>query len=239
MTNVVVVKFRENFTYTVIRKTMDKNCSKEKFIEKASGNLGTSIVATLVAASGGTYLAPLVPILVSSLANIRYKKRVEDALGDLDFRLSKYEEAVVNMSDNQFKLVGESINSILHTTEDAKIKILKNAVVNSINTKDIHDHEASILGRALRDISSLEFNFLNIHKGFKEITVLVPRDEDSESQDGQIVFAPDSEEAQLLAGLVNLNLVILLASGFGGTLNYQYTPIAYKLLELCENETIQ
>lgn len=105
---------------------------KETFLEKVCGNTGTSVATTLIAASGGVYLAPLIPILTTSLANNRYQKRVENAFSDVNERLSPLEDAVKNLSDNQFKLVGEILSFIMHTTNDDKIELLKNAAISGV-----------------------------------------------------------------------------------------------------------
>lgn len=211
----------------------EKQFEKTTFLEKACGNLGTGIAATLIAASGGTYLAPLLPGLASSLANHRYQKRVDLALSDLNYRLLKYEQNVIDLTDNQFKLVGEIVSSILRTTSNSKMELLKNAVINGVKTKDIQEHKASILSRTLRDISVVEYDFVYSLRNYKEVTVMSPPEPDFTPRDGQIIFNPSTNEAQLLNSLVRLDLLILYASGFGGTLNYEISQIAYKLIDLC------
>lgn len=113
-------------------------------LEKYTGNTIVSSVTALVAASGGTYLAPLVPVLLNSLANNRYQKRVEEALKDINHRLEQNEAAVRDMSDAQFKLTGEIISIAIKTTDQDKLSLLKTAVVRTLDLNDINEHNAEI-----------------------------------------------------------------------------------------------
>jgi hypothetical protein len=205
------------------------------FLEKASSNIGMSLGATLVAASASTYLAPFFPVLMGAFANGRYQKRVQKALNEINERLNENEEAVRNISDNQFKLLGEIISTTIHTTNEDKIELLKNAVINSISFTDIEEHEASLLSRALRDVTVREYRFLNDNIQYKEISVFNPPLDDHQLRDKQVVYLPTSDESQLLSGLVNLGLIHRGHSGFGGgDFHYSYTKIGRELVSICQ-----
>ena len=205
-------------------------------LERVSGNLGTSIGATLVASSGGTYLAPLLPTLLGALANGRYKKRVEAALQEIESRLSKQDDIVKTISDNQFKLVGEIVSTILRTTNEDKINILKEAAVNGISTDAIEDHEASVISRVLRDISVVELLFLKRISGYQEIVIVSGTEDLQAKGEGSIWIVAESTDAELLSGLINLGIVVGIGSGFGGTLNYRLLPLAGKLVDLVSSK---
>ena len=206
---------------------------KATFLEKASDNVGTGIVATLIAASGGTYLAPLLPTLFGALANGRFQKRVSDALFEIEERLSKQEESVKNVSDEQFKLIGETVSTILRTTNQEKIQILKEAVINGVSVTELEEYEVSIITRVLRDISISELRYLLKIQNVEEIYVMSKGD-DEPPKNNKLFVNSSNPNAGLLAGLVNLGLIIPTGSGFGGTINYRVLPITKKLIDLIE-----
>lgn len=204
----------------------------QTLLERVSGNLGTTIGATLIASSGGTYLAPLLPTLFGALANGRYKKRVQAALEEIEDRLSKQEEIVKNISDNQFKLVSEIASTIFRTTNNDKINFLKEAAVNGISEDAVEDHEVSMISRVLRDISVMELLFLKRISGYKEIIIATENGGVSNKNDASLWIVAESTDAELLSGLVNLGIVVGTASGYGGTLNYRFHPLAAKIVDL-------
>ncbi|EJS2612058.1 hypothetical protein NW622_004734, partial [Vibrio alginolyticus] len=106
---------------------------KPSLLEKVSGNVGTTVAATLIAASGGAYLAPILPVLTGSLANGRYQRRIDSALSDLNNRLSFFEDKISSLSDTQFQLISETVISLMKTTSEEKIELLKSAVVYTVN----------------------------------------------------------------------------------------------------------
>lgn len=207
----------------------DRQVSKPSLLERVSGNVGTGVAATLIAASGGTYLAPLLPTLLNSLANDRYKARVSAALEELETRLAGQEDAVRNLSDTQFKLVGGIVSTILRTTNQEKIDLLKNAAVNSVGTEQIEEHKASICSRVLRDISVPEALFLLRLSSYSEVVVIPSGETKAKDRDGVLQIDSGSHDAELLSGLYNLGVVSATGSGWGGTLNYRVLPVVMEL----------
>ncbi|MDX1462199.1 MAG: hypothetical protein R3359_04015 [Marinirhabdus sp.] len=211
---------------------------EKTYLEKVCGNMGTVMATTLIAASGGIYLAPLLPVLTGSISNSRAEKRVEKALEDLNVRLSEYENQIQNMTDNQYKLIGEIVSSIMQCTSEPKIELLKNAAVGCLQIKQVEDHEASVLSRILRDITILEYKFLITLSKFSEIVVRSSPLENFKLREGMVEFKPKSPEAQLLNNLERLNLLRTVISGFGVDIYFEYSPVAHKLLALCSDSSV-
>lgn len=203
-----------------------------KFLEKASGNIGTSVAATLIAASGGAYLAPLLPTLSTALANRRYQDRVGKALSDLEDRLAAHEEQVRNLSDAQFKLVSEVTSTLLHTNSEQKIDYLKNAVINGVGAFSVEDHEVSVISRSLRDISLDEMRYLIFVVEYQEVIVVPGEDGAGEEDDKKMCLSANDPVVQLVSGLNNLGLIATTSSGYGGTINYRILPVAKELVRL-------
>jgi len=209
--------------------------SDKSFLERVSGGLGTTVATTLIAASGGGYLAPLLPALTGALANQRYQKRVEEALQELNQRIAEHEDFINSISDNQFKLVSEIVSAIMHTTNLEKIEVLKRSAINGIRADDIDDHEVSIISRVLRDISILEFEFLLRLESIQTVIVASTDERPESKSSDQLWIDAGEQDAELLIGLVNLGLVSPTGSGWGGTLNYRILGVAQKLRSLARH----
>lgn len=208
--------------------------NKKSDLEKYAGSTIATSITALVAASGGTYLAPLVPVLLNSLANNRYQKRVEEALKDINHRLEQNESAVRDMSDAQFKLTGEIISIAIRTIDQDKLDLLKIAVVRTLDLTDINEHDAEITSRVLRDITVREFRFLYDLSRFTEISVFNPSLENFKKRNGQVVYEPNSQEDQLLHGLVNLGVIKRSHSGFtGNDIFYHLTGLGISIISVC------
>lgn len=104
-----------------------KSASK---LEKVTGSLAFESALTVVAASVGTPVAALIPVLGKSIATERQKHIVESTLKEMNDVLIKHAAQLETLNDQQFKLVNETILSLLHTTTESKTHFLKNAVEN-------------------------------------------------------------------------------------------------------------
>lgn len=206
--------------------------TEKSFLERVSGSLGTSVTTTLIAASGGGYLAPLLPALTGALANQRYQKRVEETLQELNQRITENEHYLNSITDNQLKLVSEIVSAIMHTTNADKIEVLKRSAINGITADDIDDHDVSIISRVLRDISILEFEFLLRLESFQTVIVASTDERPNSQKPDQLWIDAYEQDMELLIGLVNLGLVSPTGSGWGGTLNYKILNVAHKLRNL-------
>lgn len=208
----------------------------DSYLEKVSGNLGTSIVATLIAASSGTYLAPLLPVLASSLASGRYQKKVTDALSDINSRLHSHSKAIEKLSDEQFRLIGDIVGTILKTANNEKIEILKGAAVNSALNPHIEEHEASVVARVLRDISVDELKYLACLNGVETINLFGKGNqldhEGTTIKDGAAFLNTDSYDAELLSGLINLGLIIPDGTGLSASMFYRVSPVVKILIKI-------
>ncbi len=206
---------------------------KESFLEKVSGSLPVSIAATAIAAVGGT--AALLPLFMNTLAFGRYKKRTETAIKEIEDILKSQEDKIRNMSDSQYKITNEAILSVLQTIDEEKIRYLKRVVQNCIKDEDITPHESYLLSRIIRDISADEIMFLINHSHYSEViigTESSDKDSSSDSKEKVLWVSPESKDALLINGLINMGLLLIQESGWGGTMNYKFSPIVTKLISL-------
>lgn len=198
--------------------------------EKVSGHMGSEVALTLVGALSGSPLAALLPILSTSLASTRQRHRVEEALMEVDATLKEHSQALLNLSDSQYKLVNEAILSLLHTTSPEKITYLRRAVRNGLSLSDILPQEAVVLSRIIRDISADEAAFLIKNFHFERVQLWPLNAEDDPSK--VLAVEPMSQGGLVASGLIALGLL----SGAGQIMNdlgrYTFSPIVAKLLVL-------
>lgn len=173
-------------------------------LEKIAGNTLTETALTVVAALVGGPVAPLLPVLASSLASQRQKNRVETCLREITEILQEQGEAIKNISDSQYKLINETVLTALHTTSGQKLKYLRQVVRNSLVIKELDDEDAVILSRIIRDISADEATFLLSHFHHKRIQLGVL----SENTPRSLVVKSNGRDELTLAGLISLGLVI-------------------------------
>lgn len=206
-------------------------------LEKISGGLTATTVATLIAANSSLVAAALLPMLVNSLAAGRYQKRIKSTLEDLQTELSALEEEIRNISDNQFQFVNEALATILHTTDESKLEYLKTAVVRAIGLSELEAHETTVMSRALRDISVVEIKFL-LQIDHREMIILTSAEpsEDQAADETKMFIDPNEGKAAHISGLQALGLVVPLGSGYGGTLNCRVLPVAKQLASLIRTE---
>jgi hypothetical protein len=74
-------------------------------VEKVVGNPLAQTAATAIAAMNGGPLAALLPVLLTTLASERQKKRIEAALIEIDSQLQSHTSILRNISDSQYKLI--------------------------------------------------------------------------------------------------------------------------------------
>jgi hypothetical protein len=88
-------------------------------LERVAGNPATEAGLTLAAAATATLssaaplLTPLVPVLAKAIAAGRQQRRVEAAILEMSAVLESHAEAIENLTDAQFKLINESVLSVL------------------------------------------------------------------------------------------------------------------------------
>jgi len=198
-------------------------------LESVSGNLGTEAALTLVGALSGNPLAVLLPILSSSLASERHKKRVEDALEDIDATLRQHEDELRQLSDSQYKVLNEAILALLQTTSQEKIQYLRSAVQNSLKIEGLLAQEAVVLGRIVRDISAEEADFLV--NNFQYDRVQMSTSEVEHEMKVRNV-KPESNEGIVVTGLITLGLLTAAEPTWDESGLLRFSPIVAKLLVL-------
>ena len=197
-------------------------------IERVTGSVVTEAAATLLAATVGGPLAALLPILGKSIASERQRKRVEQALSDIDRLLNENAEAVRNLSDGQYKLINEVVLALFQTTESEKLALLRIAAKNALNDSCIEPLEATVLSRIIRDISAEEVSFLV--RAFRFDAVRLTREEEEADEELVLKVPLKSPDARCVSGLISLGV---LASGGGAFIDvgqFRFMPITAKLL---------
>lgn len=196
-------------------------------LEKISGSLITQSTLTGLAAYIGTPLSALLPVLSGSLASNRHVKRVEKTLSEINEKFCEQEEKIKNISDSQYKLINETILTILQTTEDEKIKYLKRVIENSINEEAIPITLASQLSRIIRDISAEEITFLSKNINYNKVVFV----EDS-NVESDLYIEPHSHQSTLAAGLISMGLLVPTKPTIDDIGSYEFSPLSKKLLKI-------
>jgi len=200
--------------------------NKETGLEKVAGSLPVTGATAIVSAVVGSPIAALLPILTSTLANGRHKKRVEAALNSIQDELASLGESLNELSDAQFKFINESVITILNSPDDNKIEYLKQGIRKSSAHDRLNLHEASLVSRALRDITVEELSFLIECQGSKIVFHENPTE-------GCINISKLTYDGERATGLVSLGLLTKEQGEgtWGDDGAYVFTPIALKLLE--------
>ena len=200
-------------------------------LERVSGSLATQSALTVIAAVAGGPLAPLLPILATSLAATRQQRRIEAELDAIQKLLTERPQAIENLSDEQYKLVNEAVLAILQTTQAQKLKLLRNAVENSLALEGIQSREAVMLSRIIRDISTEEAEFLLRTFQYEGIQILDTA-ADSETVDGRLNISQSSDDALNVSGLLSLGLLTPAESRIGSLGVMRFSGLAAKVIAL-------
>jgi hypothetical protein len=204
---------------------------KPTVVEKVSGGLITEAALTVVAAIAGGPLAPLLPVLSKSLAAERQKKRVEAELAAIHELLASQSERVEALSDEQYKVVNETVLAVLQTTQEQKLKLLRNAVANALAADVGHAREAAMLSRIIRDISAEEAAFLV--KAFTFEGVLPMETEPAQAFTDEVLrIDPKGEDYLNMSGLLSLGILTPAESTFDAIGVMRFTSIAAKVISL-------
>lgn len=204
---------------------------KPSLLEKSAGSLGTETAMTIIATLAGGLLAPLLPILTNTLAYQRQKVRVETALIEISENLASYGERLNEISDNQYKLVNETILAILQTADKEKLELLSLAVKNTLNLHELDTHEAYFLSRLVRDISVQEIIFLQQSFSHERIALVA---QPTETDTGLFEIQINTPNGRLAAGLISLGILASVGGTYDDLGTFRFTPIAAKLLTLLQ-----
>lgn len=203
-------------------------------IERVAGSLPaeaalTVFAATAMAAAAGP-LAPLLPLLAKSLAAQRQQARVEAELMEVQQILAQQKADIRDLSDEQHKIINETVLALLHTTQTDKLRYLRCVVHNALTYRDIDSRESVILSRIVRDISSEEATFLL--RAFVNDGIQLTADEEIDEVNPNVLRVnPSSVDAMSVSGLLSLGLLQPPESGWdGGTM--RFTGIVAKLIAL-------
>ena len=198
-------------------------------LEVLAGHPATEAALTYVGAVSGNPLLALLPVLAKSLASERQKQRVEGALTEMNAILTQHESLIRALTDEQYKLINESILALLHTTSIAKIEYLRRAVANGLYATSVLPQEAIVLSRVIRDISAEEADF--VLKNFQYDRVQVSSSADGYGQT-HLRVSPDSPEGLVALGLVSLGLLAEAEPNWDDSGMLRFSPITAKLIAL-------
>jgi hypothetical protein len=199
---------------------------KPSMLEKISGSLATEGVLTIIGALAAFPLAPLLPVLSNSLANRRHKERVEKALYEINETLKAHQEKLESLTDSQFKIINEVVLTILQTTEDEKIKYLKDAVKLNVESEKVPYSYASQVSRILRDISADELRFLIEHSNRSRIVF-----DQEPMNENELSVTKNSDQGAIVSGLISMGLIVSATSAWDDIGRYVFSPIVSKVLD--------
>ncbi len=204
---------------------------KPSTLERVSGNLLTQSALTALAAVTGGPLAPLLPVLATSLAATRQQRRIEAELNAIQKLLAERPQAIENLSDEQYKLINETVLAVLQTTQAEKLKLLRNAIQNSLTLEGMQSREAVMLSRIIRDISTEEADFLLRTFQYEGIQILDAA-ADFETVDGLLNLSRASNDALNVSGLLSLGLLTPAESRFDSLGVMRFSSLAAKVIAL-------
>lgn len=207
-------------------------------LEKVTSNMTVNAAANLIGAYGSLInpLAALIPFLLQSLAGGRQMKRLEMMFADLDALSKEQGEKIKNLTDDQYKFVGEAIASAYSTINEEKLRMLQNAIKNSIDEPEITFSASEILARLIRDISPQEAKF--VINNFHHKRIIVRKDapsREAQSKESLFIIRTGTEEETILTGLIHLGILYSNDSIYGGGVEYDWSPIADRLIQLLKD----
>ncbi|MEZ5582005.1 MAG: hypothetical protein R3F37_03780 [Candidatus Competibacteraceae bacterium] len=135
------------------------NPEKMTWLEKIAGNPVSALTAAAAGASIAGMPGALLPVLINTLAHGRYVDRQQRAITQVVDYLNSVEEKLRVITDEQYKLINETVSTILHTTEEEKLEILQTVIHNVIDFDDVTHHDSYLISRIIRDISVSEAKF--------------------------------------------------------------------------------
>ncbi len=203
--------------------------TESSWIEKISSNVVVKGSATSVAVFGTTVmpLAAFVPFLVDSLASGRQARRLEGMFSELQRITDENAEKLQNLTDDQYKVINESIAAAFYTIEQEKIDILKRAASNAFADPETVNRSSDALSRVVRDISAVEAAFVIRNFGFDMFQVA---NEVNWSEEAMAI-TPGSNDEITLSGLVNLGLLYSKTS-MADVVAFEWSPLVVKLIAL-------
>jgi hypothetical protein len=198
-------------------------------LERLAGSTATEATLTIVGALAGGPLAPLLPVLSNALASGRQRERVTEALASIDQTLNDHSSQLAALTDEQYKLINETVLAVLHTTSEHKLSYLRTAVRNALALNDLLPQEAVVLGRIVRDVSAEEAAFLVAHFDYERVQLAKTP---GEHEQRVLTVDPDSKEGLIVVGLVSLGLLTAAEPTYDDSGLLRFSAIVAKLLAL-------
>ena len=205
---------------------------QSSLVERVTSSLLIEGALTAVAATIGTPLTALLPILNNSLAASRQRQRVEATLIEMHEVLLQHEHELAALTDQQYKFINEAILSLLHTTNVEKMALLSNVVRNGLKAKHLPDQEAVFLSRIVQDISADEAAFLMTNFSYDRIWM--NETEPGESASTTLAVKPATPAGHIVLGLMTLGLVTIAEPTCDDSGLLRYTPLVAKLIALIQ-----
>jgi hypothetical protein len=206
--------------------------------ERVAGNIvaeSALTVAATIATGPYALLAPLLPLLVKSLASERQIKRIEEALVDIARILAANETQIHNLTDEQYKIINETVLALLQTTHFEKLKYLRAAIENALVMQDIQPQEATVLSRVVRDISAEEVSFVINNFSFEGFHLIATHPE-QEFADNILRVNPASRDALIVSGLLSLGLLLPAEPTYDAPNVLRFSSIVAKLIALLKTK---
>ena len=188
---------------------------------------------TLIAAYSANPLAALLPVLTNSLASERHKARVERVIGEIAANLEQQKDQLQRLSDEQYKLVNETILAVFHTTDARKLEYLRAAVSNGLAASDLVPQEAVLLSRVIRDISADEAEFLVKNFSYRRVQITSAA---AQVDSDVLVVRPSSRDGLVATGLIALGLLAPGEATMSDSDLHRFSPIVAKLLVLLRTD---
>jgi hypothetical protein len=204
-------------------------------VERVAGNVVAESALTVLAAIAGGPLAPLLPVLATSLASERQRARVEEALADIGRVLDAHTNQIRNLTDEQYKIINEVVLALLQTTHTEKLKYLRAAVGNALVLRDVEPQEATVLSRVVRDISAEEATFVIKNFSFDGFHLMAPPP-GQEFTDNILRVNPASREALIVSGLLSLGLLLPAEPTYDAPNVLRFSSIVAKLIALLKTD---
>ena len=198
-------------------------------LETVAGSTATEAALTVVGALAGGPIAPLLPVLAKSLASCRQHSRVVAALASIDQTLKDHSSQLAGLTDEQYKLVNETILAVLHTTSEQKLSYLRIAVRNALALNDLLPQESVVLGRVVRDISGEEAAFLLANFEYERVQLAKTS---GPHEQRVLTVDPDSRAGLVAVGLISLGLLAPAEPTFDDSGLLRFSSIVAKLMVL-------
>lgn len=120
--------------------------------------------------------------------------------------MEKHAVEIRDLTDEQYKIINETVLTLLQTTHSEKLKYLRTVIENATLMQDIQSQEAAILTRVVRDISAEEATFVINNFSFDGFHLMATSPE-QHFTDNILRINPTSRDALKISGLLSLGLL--------------------------------